>query len=393
MAKLAVPFLVMAMGAALLAVVLVNLAKSAQPDYADLDPAPNSIVWQEGHETTLWLETNRNWVDMRIGSVTLGLGDIRRTFPESGGTLDLGRGEGCLDWAVSSLSVVSIGDAAVGKTIIIEGTVDRNGFGGQLTVNIRVYPAGTAPRFPLTATVAASSSLFNHTRDVAPADTNMWVIEASKDDKFPQATTRAITVPIDDLATAITIKDEEAENIRVLRDRGIGIIACGAVDDVVVSLHGDNGEELNRYLVDVHPASTPVPTASNPAYISRRVCVDAADAQNNYLSGGELVGAVIPRSVFRGVTSSATIVLSDTSPENRFKFFFSYSTTGSIQLSVTDVGASELGLDADRVYAVRLTATDVGSGTAEDPDDTAFIDVGVWLDMSTLSPTGNGQCS
>ena len=407
MAKQGVLVFLLVMGLALLAVVLVQIATDAQPDYADLDPAPDTVVWQEGHETTLWLSTNRNWVDMRIDSVSLGLGDIRRAFPESGGTLELGRGEGCLQWAVSSLSVASIGDVSGGgKSIQIQGEVDRNGTTGVLTVNIRLYAEGTTPGNPLTTTVSSNSSAFTHGRRVTPiTGTNMWVIEASKDDQFPQAATRSIVVPIDDIATAITIKDEGAEDIRILRDRGVGIIACGPVDDVVVTLHGREGKELNRYLVDVHAASTPVPSTPSPGaeYISRRVCVDAVDAQDSYLSGGELVGAVVDLDDFTGLAQVDSIVITDTTQENHYKYFFSYSVGSSLQLSVTDAGASALGLDADRVYAIRLTATDLETGTADNPatpdvnesvpDDTRSIDVGVWLDISTLSPNDNGECS
>ena len=43
----------------------------------------------------------------------------------------------------------------------------------------------------------------------------------------------------------------------MLEDTGLGLIACGVKEDVLITLHGDDGEELNRYLVDVGPRPTP----------------------------------------------------------------------------------------------------------------------------------------
>ena len=390
-------------------VVIVTLATGSEADYARLDPAPDSIVWEEGHETTLWLETNRHWADLRIASVAMGLGDIKRAFPESGETLDLGRGEGCLQWAVAGLSVYSIGDVSGGgKNVGVQGTVDRNGTTGQLVVHVRMYELGASPANSIAATVASGSESFSQTRVINPVgDNNMWVIEASKNDRFPKATTRTITVPVDDVETAVTITDDEAEAIRVLQDRGVGLIACSEADDVMVTLHGKDGEELNRYLVDVEPDPPPaarVPPQSTEPYIPIQVCVDADNARADYLDGGEYAGDALDASDFGLTGAILSAYLTETEAGNNHLYFFASQVTGGdVQLSISDAGAGDtLGLDADRVYPVRVTATaDNGTTTAQasggadatSDDETASIDVGVWLDTSTLSPNDDGLCS
>ena len=91
-----------------------------------------------------------------------------------------------------------------------------------------------------------------------------------------------------------------------------------------------------------------------------------------------------------------SLVLVDTSADTEYRYFFSYSLSGGgVQLLVSDVGASGLGLDAHKVYPVRMTATDEGDPTADTPvaPTTASLDVGVWLDITTLSPGDDGICS
>ena len=119
-------------------------------------------------------------------------------------------------------------------------------------------------------------------------------------------------------------------------------------------------------------------------YMALRVCVDADDQQVNYLDGGELVGETFDAADF-GLGEADSIILSG-GDETDYHYFFNLSAAG--QLSVSEAGASGLGLDADRVYPLRVTATDEGTLV-----ESASIDVGVWLDTSTLSPGDDGQCS
>ena len=286
--------MVMVLGGLLAAAALISLATGAEPDYANLAPAPNEIVWEQGDETMVWLQTNRDDVDLRVGSAALGFGSIERVFSESGKSTVLGRHEGCV-------------------------TTNASGF-------------------------------------------------------------------------------------HLVKDTGVGLIACSAAADVAITLHGDGGVELNRYLVDIQARPTPGPAASLPAgYNIRQVCVDSADHQINYLSGGEQGGDSFDGADFGLAGTIQSVQLADTAQENHYLYFFAYSlSAGEVQLRITDVGASAIGLDADQVYPVRLTATDNTIVVADDPNTpedeeevgvTAHLDVGVWLDTSTLSPNDNGRCS
>ena len=73
---------------------IATFVMSEAPDYANLVPAPNEIVWEQGDETTVWLQTNRDNVDLKVSSVALGLGSIERVFPESGESMVLGTAGG-----------------------------------------------------------------------------------------------------------------------------------------------------------------------------------------------------------------------------------------------------------------------------------------------------------
>ena len=197
----------------------------------------------------------------------------------------------------------------------------------------------------------------------------------------------------------------DVADVRILQHGGVGFIACSQNDTVLVTLHGENNEELNRYWVSVHDRATP-PDATPPpdaGYNIRRVCVDSTDHQMNYLSGSEYAGAAFDAADFGLSGTIQEVRLADTAPENHYQYFFASDlTSGEVQLQVTSVGASALGLDADQVYPVRLTATD-DSGTDDDPDTadvdefvpnaTAHLDIGVWVDTSTLSPNDDGRCS
>lgn len=97
--KVGVPLGLAVVAAAIVAFVLVTLEER---DYAALLPAPDTILWDEGDEATLWLDTNRRDVDVRISGVSLGVGDIERQSAD-GTAITLGRGIGCQDWVVSRL--------------------------------------------------------------------------------------------------------------------------------------------------------------------------------------------------------------------------------------------------------------------------------------------------
>ena len=290
MPKRIAPALLLFLGALVAALVLIPLARGVEPDYAYLVPAPDDVVWEQGSRTTVWLNTNRKDVELRVASADLGFGSIERVFPESGASMVLARREGC----------------------------------------------------PATAGAA----------------------------------------------------------LDLVRDTGVGLIACAVADDVAITLHGDEGEELNRYLVDIQarPTSVPASPPNGAGYSIRRVCVDSAV---HYLSGGELVGDAFDGDAFGLSGTIRQVQLADTAPENRYRYFFAHSlTAGDVQLRITDVGA--IGLDANQVYPVRLTATDNRLVVADDPDTdedeavigvTAHLDVGVWVDVSTLSPGDDGQCS
>ena len=115
------------------------------------------------------------------------------------------------------------------------------------------------------------------------------------------------------------------------RTRGSSLIACSASNDVAITLHGQEGEELNRYLVDIHArpiAGRQLCRRETPMSI-RRVCVDSADHQVNYLSGGETVGGAIDASAttFTDLTGTITVRLTDTAPGNNYQYFFARSGT------------------------------------------------------------------
>ena len=413
-----VPGLVMGLGAVLAAAGLITFALGDEPDYADLVPAPDMVVWEVGDETTLWLSTNRRDVDVRIRSVALGVGGLHRAFPESGRAMVLGRGEGCLDWAVKKLESYNVASSSVTgrKSVSLQGAIERDGTTGDLDISLRVYPKGAdigELTEPVTTTaddtgsiftlvVAAGTSQYSSRVYDVPATSGVWVFEASHDERFPIVNTHRIEVEVGENVTTASVLD--VADVRILEHGGVGFIACSQNDTVLVTLHGQDGEELNRYWVAVHtrPTHTAVPPA-DAGYNIRRVCVDSADHQLNFLSGGEEVGATFDRDDFGLDGTIQKVRLEDTADDHHYQYFFAASvSSGNVQVQVTDVGASELGLDADQVYPVRLTATD---NSVVVPDDTstpedeevigamAHLDIGVWVDTTTLSPLDDGRCS
>ena len=374
---------------------IVQMVAGGDLDYADLLPAPDSIVWEEGDETTLWLQTNRHSVDIRIDSVSLGVGDFHRDRPESDKPLRLGRGDGCLSWVVSSLLVSHTADGY----FVVDGLVSRNGTTEPLTVHLRLRADGASAWANFMTDVHASPDVdFQQAFNVSGVE---YTVEASHDNAFPEATTRRLTVNTE---TGESTRDDETEVLTLYEDTGVGIVACSEAGDVEITLHGKDGVELNRYLVDIHAdAVTPDPPTPDAGYATRRVCVDAADAQGNYLDGGETVDGVFDAADFGldGAIQSAT--LTDVVEGAAYAYLLTYGVSGGdIQLYVSDAGASGFGLGSDRIYPVRLTATD-DTAVADDPDTpdvdesadglTASLDVGIWVDHLTLSPNDDGRCS
>ena len=184
-----VPAAILVLGSALVAIMLATIATGSEADYADLVPGPDNILWEEGDETVLWLSTNRRGVDLRIDSVSLGIGDIDRLFPESGEAMVLGRSEGCKDWAVSLLSATNITDSGFS----IEGEVDRNDYNQPVTVHGRVYLDGDlGSALAFSVDLGPTDNAF--AQDVTTATDAVYVVEASSAADFPFAITRSVRV-------------------------------------------------------------------------------------------------------------------------------------------------------------------------------------------------------
>lgn len=249
MGKWAVPIAVMAMAAAALALILVNLANEAQPDYADFVPAPDSIIWEKDDEKTLWLSTNRHAVDVRLASIALGIGEFGLRDPASGQVSVLGDGLGCLDAVVSGLTATN-NDGSV----TLDYTLDRPADGAPLTVYTRSSLAGSD-------VVKGSFLTSDHTHSAALTESSegVYTYSASLNEHFPGAITRTVTLDVGDVASVA--EDIGEEEFHLLEGTGVTLIACAYHEDVkvTVTLHGDEGVELNRYLVDILPAPTATP--------------------------------------------------------------------------------------------------------------------------------------
>ena len=372
--RTAVPTLVAGMAGLLAVAGLITFAIRDAPDYADLVPAPDSIVWHEGQDTTFFVSTNRENVDMRINSVALGIANVQGAVPHSGELMVLGASVGCQEWAVSKL----FADAISTGGFTLKGNIDRDNFVGTAQVHFRTRVQGTTDWDP---GVGSPIDVPNNSFDLHLSVSNdVWEIEASSDDSFPTALTRLITV---DTSAGTSTVDEEAETLLMLPDTGVGLRGCSVHQDVRVTLNGEDGEELNSYTFDIGAELTPTPSP-NAGYKERRVCVDDASSRAVYLDGGENVGAVFAASDF-GLSTLDSVTIGDVPDSAGNRYFFEISS--SYQVTVSKAGAGNTqGLDADDVYPIRLTATD-------DDGQTRYLDVGVWLDTSTLSPNDDGRCS
>ena len=185
-------------------------------------------------------------------------------------------------------------------------------------------------------------------------------MEASSDDNFPIALTRLIVV---DLTEETATTDQEVESIVLLRNTGVVLKACSEHDDLTLTLHGAQGEELNRYVVDIgEPAPTPVPPPTpvpgpvfDPAYETLRFCPDDTASTAALLTGNEKVGDVIVAGT--NITYALT-----PDGDSRDYAFFRLMAFGS--LYVSDAGADDhTGIDGTRLYTfvVRLPTKPAGS--------------------------------
>ena len=380
-----VPWAVGGLASILAGAALITLAVGDPPDYADLVPAPDTIIWAEGQESTVLVSTNRDDVDLRINSVAMGISNVMGAVPHSGELMVLGASVGCQDWAVSKLTADSISTG--GYTL--KGNIDRDNFTSTAEVHYRTRVEGDDEWNPgVNSPIAVtydSGNIPDSNRFAQPvtADEHVWEVEASSDDDFPVALTRFITIDMTARPAGTATTDEEAESIVLLRDTGIGLKACSEHDDVVLTLHGQEGVELNRYVVDIgqRPADRP------PMYAGRRVCLDDGGLRSDYLTGDERVGADFDSTDFGLTGDVVSVTLDDVEAGNDFRFFFDAEIVAdNVRLEVSEAGAGDtLGLNTDRIYPVRVTATDAGGASA-------YLDVGVWLDTA-LAANGDGLCT
>ena len=397
--------MVMGLGGVLAVAGILTFAIGDEPDYADLVPAPDSIMIEQADERDYWLSTNRHEVDVRVKSVSMGVGEYKRASPEGGHIIKLGRGAGCLDWAVSALEITNVsegGRPANPKRVHIKITVDRGNTAGNLDAYYRGYFEGISPPAGYSHVVVLSGQEFVQPSYIDTGQrTGVFVVEASHDSRFPDTATRRATVDVAGLASAANNDMTTVEELTLLEHGAVGLIACVVGEDVEITLHGDEDEELQRYVVDILqaptptpgptatptpvPAATPTPLPTDAGYETRRVCVDDKSAQTNYFGyqtpDDEKVGVPFVASDFGLSGTLSSVEISDSDGD---EYFFDMATNAPYQMTVSDAGASDQGLDADRVYQLDLL---VRAGTSR-----ATLDVGVWVDASTESTTDDGLC-
>ena len=360
--------------------------------YADLVPNPEEIIWLAGEQQTVWLSTNLHAVEVEIDSIALGLGDIEERSQGQEEPHILGVGPGCVDLVVASLTV----EHDTGSTWQVSGTIDRGpNTTGDVEVHVRYYrTADQQPEDGTVVDVTVSSGSDDYSLNLVPS-TGVRRVQVSTDEHFPSPFTRQVDFDPEDTSSGGTVTGEEV--FHMIENTGLGLVACGEEEDVLIILRGGpDGEELNRYLVDVGPAppvptAVPAPTATpspDVGYAIRRVCVDDSSSRSVYLNGSETVGAAFDRDDFRLGNAIASVELAEVEAGDAVRFYFEHTLSGgSLQLLVSEAGAGNtLGLDSDRVYPVRVWATATGGATT-------YLDVGVWLDTSTTSPDGDGLCS
>ena len=372
---------VLALAAVALAFLLVDLARGAEPDYADLVPAPDSIIVRTGDAPTFWLSTNRRAVDVRLGSIDLGIGEIALRNPATGDALPLGESLGCLDAIVSALDVAKITTTTATVTV----TLDRNA-GTPVRTYYRLYDTGTPGP-------VSHSDVSGATLDIpliGLADGAAYRFVASADEHFTPAITRSITFTAGDADSGTS--DRRAAEVPLLEGTGVKLLACNEHEDLAVTLHGADGAELNRYLVDVLPEATATPApdqppAFDPEYVARRVCVDDASGRGVYFDGNEQVGATVAAKGGDGTTT-----LNSTHGEYSLQSYGGtadyalFSVNGNGSITVSDLGADDdSGLDESRLYSFVIQAREDATGLTGQ----ATVVVQVSKDES---PGDNGRC-
>ena len=312
MSKTVVALTVAGLAATLVAFTLVNLALGTfRPDYADLAPNPDAVKFWAGDELEVWLSTSAEAVDLRVDSRDVGILEYIQRSPENGVGVVLGAGLGCLDAVVSGLEVASVTDTDATVTL----TLDKE-LGTDTTVFHRHYAAADSPPATTSTVVAGDSGDITLT---GLTDQTSYRFEASTDEHMPAAITRSITLTagVADSGTS----DQGNQEVKVVSATGVILKACRESEDVAITLHGDEGQELNRYPVDVLPAETvnSPPVFDDGLYVSRQVCVRATGSPTtttttdapqptpvattsrttttvpDYLSGDEVVGLPVTR--------------------------------------------------------------------------------------------------
>ena len=327
---------------------------------ADLVPAPDSVAWRVGEERTVWVDTNLQAVRLRLQSIDLGLGDIERLDQAQPATL--GRATGCLDSAVSFITADNIDDTSGRVTF----TVDYGSHAASetLTVYHRIYEEGQIPgqgtSGSVDVTVPVSGPL---TGTVTYTGLNTGVrqyIEASTSQNFPHEATQYLSfVPeVGGIAVAVTGEEE----FHLVAGTGIGLIGCHEHEDVLVTLHGGEGEELRRYVVDVlsAPPATPAPPAFASGYVAASVAVVDAASRDLYFAGDESVATVAAT----GGTAPLAYGLAPWADSLDFVFFDVNGSTGAV--TVSDAGADDhAGLEVDQIYTFEVRVEDANGLSAQ----------------------------
>ena len=372
-----VPVVVLLGAVVLAAAGLITLAVGDSPDYADLAPVPDSIVWEQDQETTVWVNTNRHAVELSVSSIGLGIGGVDLRDPSSGETSILGEGLGCLEAVVSGVDVTNITD----NSALIEIELDRQSTGTGLDVHWHLTQTGVNPVENVETGVTGDSTNI----PLSSLAGGTYRIGVSLNAQFPTAITRTVTFTTGEAESGTS--DHRGQDIHVLEDMGVTLIACAEVEDVAITLYGTDDEELNRYLVDISPpGATPVPTSTpvpgpafSTAYETLRFCPDAETPRADILTGAEAVGTVTAA----GTGTLAYSLAPD--GESRDFAFFEVSSAGSI--TVSDSGAdNHTGIDGSRLYTFVVRATDDGGRVGE-------ALVAVQVDLANPSTSRDGVCT
>ena len=353
--------------------------------YADLVPAPDSIVWHKGQVSTVVLSSNLEHVHLEIDSVSMGIDSLKGAIPHSGELMVLGASVGCQDWAVSRLYA----DSLQHNAFVLRGEIERDNFTGNAEVHWRYRERGSGRWLSWTGgldshTVTGTTTVFSVSTPSNPlsfsssSHNKIWEIEASSDATFPTALTRSITMDLKAKPETST-EDDEVETIVLLKDTGVDLEACSEHDDLNLYLYDDEGAELNHYIVDIGAAPpTPTTPGFSPRYRTARFCADADAPRANLLTSGETVGTVTASS------GSVTYSLAPDGDSRDYAFFDISSSTGAI--TVSDAGADDhTGIDGTRLYTFLVRAADSDGRTA----DALVV---VQLDLTNLATNDDGVC-